>query len=296
MLSASTVALKVHQTNNNENAKINHYGNFNLLSDYSTNDDTFLLEECTLELINTLRLQQDHPCVINQIRVNFLHNPSTKNYNLSNPGKKDPSVGQSSKILRSFGLRKKKIEGIFIEAGALDGEHLSNTLYMERFLNWTGILIEADPKSYALLLEKNRKSYSLPICLSLVPYPTRVNFKSTFAMGSIQEKNHSEENDDDIVQVQCFPLYSIMLAVNKTAIDFLSLDIEGSELRVIRTIPWHKVDIKTLSIEWERVGHKTLITELQKYGYYNFDYTEAGDGKDLLFKKTQNFPKQLQAL
>ena len=30
----------------------------------------------------------------------------------------------------------------------------------------------------------------------------KVNFKSTFAMGSIQEKNHSEENDDDIVQVQ----------------------------------------------------------------------------------------------
>ena len=67
-----------------------------------------------------------------------------------------------------------KIEGFFIEAGALDGERLSNTLYMERFLNWTGILIEADPKSYALLLEKNRKAYSLPICLSLKPYPTQV--------------------------------------------------------------------------------------------------------------------------
>jgi hypothetical protein len=39
--------------------------------------------------------------------MNFFHNPSTKNYNLSNPAKKDPSVGQSSKILRSFGLRQK---------------------------------------------------------------------------------------------------------------------------------------------------------------------------------------------
>ena len=49
-------------------------------------------------------------------------------------------------------------DGFFIEAGALDGEHLSNTLYMERFLNWTGILIEADPKSYDNLLKRNRKS------------------------------------------------------------------------------------------------------------------------------------------
>ena len=79
MLSASTVALKVHQTNNNENAKINHYGNFNLLSDYSTNDDTFLLEECTLGSIerNTFlinRVSYKYPIFIKNLSTLFVYN------------------------------------------------------------------------------------------------------------------------------------------------------------------------------------------------------------------------------
>ena len=65
-------------------------------------------------------------------------------------------------------------EGFFIECGALDGENLSNTLYLERSLNWTGILIEADQDSFSNLMTKNRKAWAAPICLSTKPYPTEV--------------------------------------------------------------------------------------------------------------------------
>lgn len=44
--------------------------------------------------------------------------------------------------------------------------------------------------------------------------------------------------------VQCFPVYSILLAVNQTRVDFFSLDVEGHELLVLKTIPLHKVDIR----------------------------------------------------
>ena len=47
--------------------------------------------------------------------------------------------------------------------------------------------------------------------------------------------------------MQCFPFYSIMLALGRTQIDFFSLDIEGGELDVLKTIPWKRVDIKVLS-------------------------------------------------
>lgn len=46
------------------------------------------------------------------------------------------------------------------------------------------------------------------------------------------------------VDVQCFPLYSFLLALNKTTIDYFSLDVEGAELAVLKTIPWSKVNIK----------------------------------------------------
>ena len=64
--------------------------------------------------------------------------------------------------------------GFFIECGGYDGETFSNTLYMERSLNWTGLLVEASPKNFNKLLEKNRKSWISNTCLSVTPYPEMV--------------------------------------------------------------------------------------------------------------------------
>ena len=49
--------------------------------------------------------------------------------------------------------------------------------------------------------------------------------------------------------VQCFPLYSLILAMGRPKIDFLSLDIEGAELAVLNTIPWDKVEIELVMLE-----------------------------------------------
>ena len=46
--------------------------------------------------------------------------------------------------------------GFFVEAGALDGEYLSNTLALEK-RGWTGMLVEPDSNNYQLLLKKHRK-------------------------------------------------------------------------------------------------------------------------------------------
>ncbi len=46
------------------------------------------------------------------------------------------------------------------------------------------------------------------------------------------------------IKIQCFPFYSLLLAVKQTTVDYFSLDIEGHEKRVLETIPWDKVDIK----------------------------------------------------
>ncbi|KAG8248507.1 hypothetical protein J6590_038208 [Homalodisca vitripennis] len=73
-------------------------------------------------------------------------------------------------------------DGFFIECGALDGETRSNTLYMERFLNWSGLLIEADPLNFAQMLRKNRHAWLSPTCLSKTPYPQIVYQATETAM------------------------------------------------------------------------------------------------------------------
>lgn len=54
--------------------------------------------------------------------------------------------------------------------------------------------------------------------------------------------------DPDMVEVQCFPLYSILLAVGTTHVDFFSLDVEGHEIAVLKTVPFHKVFIKVSNL------------------------------------------------
>ena len=47
--------------------------------------------------------------------------------------------------------------------------------------------------------------------------------------------------------MQCVPFYSVIKALGKPTIDFMSLDIEGTELQVLKTIPFDQVDIRVSS-------------------------------------------------
>ncbi len=62
----------------------------------------------------------------------------------------------------------------------------------------------------------------------------------------------SHKDTDNIYKMQCFPLYSILLAIGKTDVDYFGLDIEGAEYKILKTIPWHKVNIKVQS--WLQVS------------------------------------------
>ena len=70
---------------------------------------------------------------------------------------------------------------------------------------------------------------------------------------SIEDKKNSWVPVGKLWTVQCFPLYSILLAVGQTKIDYLSLDIEGSETDVLTNVPWHLVDILVLILTCYRV-------------------------------------------
>ena len=59
---------------------------------------------------------------------------------------------------------------------------------------------------------------------------------------------HKGFHKDDIT-VQCFPLYSLLLALNQTNVDYFSLDIEGDELHVLKTIPFDKLRIEVMTVE-----------------------------------------------
>ncbi|KAL3884610.1 hypothetical protein ACJMK2_024737 [Sinanodonta woodiana] len=50
-------------------------------------------------------------------------------------------------------------------------------------------------------------------------------------------------------EVPCFPLYSIMLALKPTSIDYFGLDVEGNELPILQTIPFDDLNITSVTTE-----------------------------------------------
>ena len=56
------------------------------------------------------------------------------------------------------------------------------------------------------------------------------------------------------LQVQCFPLYTLLAGMGNPTVHLFVLDIEGFELGVLRHIPWDKVDIQVSKYQKHSLG------------------------------------------
>lgn len=189
-----------------------------------------------------ITINQSDPLLVDLIAREFLHPPSILPYRLTRPVEK----GQVNQAAEVDDLFKKKTNGFFIEAGAFNGEYLSNTLFLETERNWTGLLVEPNKEAYRGLLKKQRKAWSVNCCLSIHKYPEMMTFDAADVFGGVvadevkQPKAILKMRDKiplkirKTYQLQCLPLFSILLALGNPEVDLLSLDVEGVELSVDR--------------------------------------------------------------
>lgn len=133
-------------------------------------------------------LQQEDPKLIEAIKNEVLVAPKWKPLKVS--GNPTNYPGQFNQVLKAIGLldlenpsAKTNSAGFFIEAGAANGEYLSNTLYFEMFYGWGGLLVEPNPHSLKQLYEKNRNAWILPHCLSTKPEVEVVTIDATQNVG-----------------------------------------------------------------------------------------------------------------
>ncbi|KAL5011506.1 hypothetical protein ScPMuIL_010057 [Solemya velum] len=155
--------------------------------------------------------------------------------------------------------------GFFIEAGAADGESYSNTLFLEIKRNWTGLLVEPDPIAYRMLKAKYRKSFSINSCIA--KEVSKVNMTAAWLQGGFNKRKPDANRHAHPITVYCFPIDSILHAINQTTVDFFSLDVEGIEPQVLEAIPFDKVDIRLLSIEFNICGERPIRDVLEPVEY-----------------------------
>ncbi|ODM96130.1 Protein Star [Orchesella cincta] len=226
--------------------------------------------------INFSTLEYDDPRLINVIKEKFMTGPPIS--------------------LDERNLTKAVVtQGFFIEAGANDGEFLSNSLPFEVYHGWTGLLVEGDPVPREKLLSIKRNAWVASSCLSPSKKSDQINMvrhKRWNGIGNIP-KFFPERLANDFTEpfeVQCFPLYSLLLAIGKFEIDYLSLDLEGSEYAVLESIPFDKINIKVISVETNPKAYPETFFKIRqlltKNGYRMRKMIQAPYVCDAVFAKT----------
>ncbi|XP_065351453.1 uncharacterized protein LOC135946905 isoform X1 [Cloeon dipterum] len=257
---------------------------FSIASNSEIEDVWDLYKYSQREIAIITEMYQDDEELVQIVRERFLLPPVTMEYNLTRPELDDQSMGQGNKIRQILG---EMTHGFFVECGALDGETRSNSLYFERFLEWEGLLVEADPLNFEQVIQKRRKAWLAPTCLSLERRPQLVNFMQAKNVGKILGKN--VEFNGKSTEVLCIPITTLLLALNKKRIDYFSLDVEGNELEVLRTIDFDQFDIRTLSVEFKHVkaGKDMVQRFMNEKGYEVHSTVTRSDNlaNDFIFMK-----------
>ncbi|KAG7174970.1 Star-like 7 [Homarus americanus] len=141
-----------------------------------------------------------------------------------------------------------------------------------------GLLIEANPSAFQQLLSKHRKAWAINAAAAVNTYTSIVSYLST---GDKEEAGEISEDLHIGIKIKAIPLYSILKSMDRV-IDFLSLDIQGQELKVLQTLPWNIVKIRVMCIRAERQellslngllinnGYK-FLTAMNNHSWYKWD-------------------------
>jgi FkbM family methyltransferase len=184
-------------------------------------------------------------------------------------------LNQDLEVLKFYNNKK---GGFFIEIGASDGIELSNTYLLEKNYNWTGICVEPIPSRFELLC-KNRPN---SLCCDRAVYNKSgksvifdiANNYDLLSGISSRIDSHKPEVDCNKTQIIVNTIsFNRLLEKYKAPlfIDYLSLDTEGSELEILKSVNLKKYTFGLIDVEHNYVEpRRTQIRQLLTSNGYDF--------------------------
>lgn len=168
---------------------------------------------------------------------------------------------------------KSKTNGFFVEVGALDGFGASNTYFFEKERNWSGLLIEPNPIEFNKRDNHPREKSFWENC-AISDVESDINFLSIEGpcnvLSGIMEFYNTQHMDrinrelqmyesypvghelysrKEIIKMKALRLESLFDKYGISNIDLVSIDVEGAELQVLKSINFDKVNIEVFLIE-----------------------------------------------
>lgn len=163
-----------------------------------------------------------------------------------------------------------KENGFFVECGAGDGVHLSNSWLLEEKFGWSGILVEPNKSFHENLVRKRKSPLDRRILSS--KSGQAIQFKELHIgelSGVANLPGHPLRNARDEYSVESISLYDLLAYHNAPReIDYFSLDVEGYEFEILENFDFSKYIFRTLSIEHNFQDNRNKIFELLSANNY----------------------------
>ena len=181
--------------------------------------------------------------------------------------------GEDSTVFNHFFSQPLKCGGTFVEMGALDGLTLSVSLFFERHLNWKGLLIEANPLNYELVVKNRPNTTSFGAAAGACPGGA-IHFTGEGGLGHIIDEKMNpvltsvNVSLESVRRVPCLPLGSLLKQAELKQIDLFILDVEGAEYSALQTMDW-SIPVKVWIVEMAHSPNKPLIDLFAEHGYYD---------------------------
>lgn len=170
---------------------------------------------------------------------------------------------------------KDKKNGFYVDFGAFDGIHFSNTMKLEKEYDWKGILVEADPQAHDML-RKNRPNSFIDTRAVWKTSGEKLEFVSIAGgklsgVKKVMEFGHPKTftRKRTTYEVETVSLTDLMNTYDApNHIDFLSIDVEGSELSILEGHDFSRT-VSIWCIEhW--LDYEAIKTIMADNGYIHF--------------------------
>ncbi len=146
-------------------------------------------------------------------------------------------------------LRHLGNKGTYVDVDDYHPEILSNTAFLDMCLGWEGLCIEMNPSHSPIFAKSQRTCKFVSSCVSDGYMEAKMYNYGGFGGGATLHPDLHEPNPTDAPAVSCRPLASILKEHKMFHVDFLSLDIEGEEIRALKVFPFDEFSVETLLIE-----------------------------------------------
>ena len=235
-----------------------------------------LIMQCSVTVLAQSGEAQQQPCSVGSVAYDVRPAPRKLSY-----------VGPNQRIMRDGTMNVRCFQGqhyedlfmfhhylhnltggVFVEIGALDGYSYSVSYFFEKYLDWSGLLIEASPLNYQLYLAKMRRlrssrRRSAPFVVNAVcDEPRNLTFVAKSGTGAgilefmpapVRERNLHEcaKGSCQLLNITCVRLADLLSQHHIDHVDLFILDVEGAEREVLQTLDFSRTPVHFFVVEMD---------------------------------------------